>query len=1002
MNFEGYEKQYLLYSEFATTMVRILELAIAHTGGIRSPQSVQARAKHPNRLRKRLEEAELLKSETIETDRKDLAGVRLIFYTNTEVDQFIQSGLIYANFKVEAGATKIHHPTKETGGNRYQGIHFTVRLKDDRAQLPEYAKFAGLRCEIQIQTVLNHAWSETSHDIVYKNFLGDGYGSEARERIKRRFDAIMDKYLLPAGYEFQRIQYDYQRLEVGKELFDRDAIASLQNAQNNNERYEVLETLRDYTLPHYDDVQGIYGDLIGPLVEAAHHARSTLTVPIDSTFGQLQGHKPEYVVRTIVDIINRHAYADVVRSFEALCDIYRGEDNEQPRNHIINAVKQLAEYNIHAWNSVGPGIQTILADCISRLSADDGNALREIVFVVWREILSPTISGTTSKGDTITLHHGAVPVSDELRGLRTKVIDALFALFDPTIPLDDQRNILGILNVATTTDHQAPTDPMLAVSMTDAARIINFLASRAEKLSYEILEHLEERFLWDYRTAKGIVAAGSERFACIPQAEALISAIEAFRDQINGDENFVKYKVLVGFESVFPQHWVNQDDDYLQIDAYRRKECDQFVENISIDNIGGWLPLIEQCAATQSNDLATFPLFGDFLVKLATAKPDLAEIMVYKASERLLHFLPGLLDGLYKSGATAIYERVRESQLGDDTQLVALARHFRNCHPPAPNVILSILHRALEIGDNVAVIESLIYNMTAPADAFPSHDEFFVPAITYLTEKRDPRWVRGVWYLDSVAPFFASLSLVDTNLILENLLTLSRIDSEAERILGRIATYHLQTVWDFFGKRLAAEKPQEAGDGRYEAVPFALHSLRKQLSIDAAMAVAAGRQWYALKPALFRFGGGRLLHSAFPDCTEQFANHLVGLVNEGDDIDAKFVLSIMQNYHGEPAAHPVLQAIVAKYPTDQKKMTEVIIAFDNTGGVWGEDGYANALRAKKELMAAWLKDPRPEVKAFAEAHIRQLDLQIISEQRSADQRKEMRSRESDEEDGVAG
>ena len=88
-----------------------------------------------------------------------------------------------------------------------------------------------MRCEIQIQTILSYAWSETSHDIIYKDKPRDGFGSKARDLIPNRLNQIMDKYLLPAGYEFQRVQHDYERLQQGKELFDRDAIRSVGRSQ---------------------------------------------------------------------------------------------------------------------------------------------------------------------------------------------------------------------------------------------------------------------------------------------------------------------------------------------------------------------------------------------------------------------------------------------------------------------------------------------------------------------------------------------------------------------------------------------------------------------------------------------------------------------------------------------------------------------------------------------------------------------------------------------------
>ena len=46
------------------------------------PQSVQCRAKGIESLRRRLAEEGKLDTQTLELDRRDLAGTRLIFYTN--------------------------------------------------------------------------------------------------------------------------------------------------------------------------------------------------------------------------------------------------------------------------------------------------------------------------------------------------------------------------------------------------------------------------------------------------------------------------------------------------------------------------------------------------------------------------------------------------------------------------------------------------------------------------------------------------------------------------------------------------------------------------------------------------------------------------------------------------------------------------------------------------------------------------------------------------------
>jgi ppGpp synthetase/RelA/SpoT-type nucleotidyltranferase len=127
----------------------ILEKAI-QASNLPRPQSIQHRAKAPKSLKARLEESGKLDSENIESERRDLAGVRLIFYTNTDIERFLNSRVIVENFEIERDATRIHHPTAENKERRYRAIHYTVRMKEDRVKLPEYSRFNGMRCEIQI------------------------------------------------------------------------------------------------------------------------------------------------------------------------------------------------------------------------------------------------------------------------------------------------------------------------------------------------------------------------------------------------------------------------------------------------------------------------------------------------------------------------------------------------------------------------------------------------------------------------------------------------------------------------------------------------------------------------------------------------------------------------------------------------------------------------------------------------------------------------------------
>ncbi|MBX3370760.1 MAG: hypothetical protein KF793_10250, partial [Nitrospira sp.] len=117
----------------------------------------------------------------------------------------------------------------------------------------------------------------------------------------------------------------------------------------------------------------------------------------------------------------------------------------------------------------------------------------------------------------------------------------------------------------------------------------------------------------------------------------------------------------------------------------------------------------------------------------------------------------------------------------------------------------------------------------------------------------------------------------------------------------------------------------------------------------------------------------------------------------GGDTEAEFVLAILHNYQGKVSTHVVLKEIVSRFPEDEHKLSGVRSSINSTGAVWGELGLAEAWQAKKETLTEWLTDERPTVKTFAEKHIAQLDLMIMSERRSAEARKEMRMRSYDEE-----
>ena len=165
------------YEKLATITAELLERAITDEGRYRL-QQIQPRAKTVESLSRRLEHIGQLGTDEIEAHRKDLAGCRIVFYTNNDVGRFVTSGLLQELFDIDWDRSKFHQPgpDQRSAAQLFQSYNYVLKLKPDRTTLLEYREFEGLYCEVQVQTSLNHAWAEMAHDTIYKRPESKGFG----------------------------------------------------------------------------------------------------------------------------------------------------------------------------------------------------------------------------------------------------------------------------------------------------------------------------------------------------------------------------------------------------------------------------------------------------------------------------------------------------------------------------------------------------------------------------------------------------------------------------------------------------------------------------------------------------------------------------------------------------------------------------------------------------------------------------------------------------------
>ncbi|BCR03865.1 (p)ppGpp synthetase [Desulfuromonas versatilis] len=134
----------------------------------------------------------------------DLLGLRIIcpFLEDLETVE----GLLVKNFEVvELERKGARHSFREFG---YDSVHLLIRL--DRELLGETLPHSAAVAEVQLRTILQDAWAEVEHELIYKSDI-----SLPNESVKRKL-ASLNATLTLSDLIFQEIR-DYQR-----EIRDRD------------------------------------------------------------------------------------------------------------------------------------------------------------------------------------------------------------------------------------------------------------------------------------------------------------------------------------------------------------------------------------------------------------------------------------------------------------------------------------------------------------------------------------------------------------------------------------------------------------------------------------------------------------------------------------------------------------------------------------------------------------------------------------------------------------
>ncbi|MCK4735921.1 MAG: hypothetical protein KAT65_25930, partial [Methanophagales archaeon] len=131
-------------------------------------------------------------------------GIRIIAYYKEDVDRIGE--IIIREFDVDWENSIDKAQTLEPDRFGYLSVHYVVSLSSPRKELTEWEAFANIKAEIQVRTILQHAWAEIDHKLTYKAV------EEAPKKLRRRLFRL-SALLELADDEFSNLSKLFEEVE---------------------------------------------------------------------------------------------------------------------------------------------------------------------------------------------------------------------------------------------------------------------------------------------------------------------------------------------------------------------------------------------------------------------------------------------------------------------------------------------------------------------------------------------------------------------------------------------------------------------------------------------------------------------------------------------------------------------------------------------------------------------------------------------------------------------
>ncbi len=954
---EQYESKIGLYRSFALSTQHLLEKLLKRNGFTK--YIVTSRGKDRSSLKNKIINNHPFGSIRRISEIDDLAGCRIISYLEADIDRIIS--LLQSNFKISKQKSKYSK-------DGYKGIRLVISLSEDRLKLDEYAIFKDLKCEIQLTTILYHAWSELEHDVIYKPEKElIKFDKPAFDSLKARFSQIME-HIVEAQRGLDFIFEEVNKLRQGKKIFDRKYIRTLMQSESINNLYENLKLFAKYVAKYGDKIPRDL-NIVETLGATIDKSTELPTERLNSPLGSFSGFNHSDIEEVVLGILDNLKYSRFEDVFNLLVKLSKSNDL-QNREKTREIIKKMARYTywpkekkIYFYPQLK--ILTILESWNKKQILENSLTIAEI----GRHILSNSYEGYSATSGTMTFHRGSLPVSTNLIQIRLRMLKILFKTFGFVKDAKEKLSLLLALETATEipNDH-GYGDDMKVMILSDAKKVVEFYLKIFSSSDLEILKKIDEQTQWLKRT-----------FADSSPAK-LINLENKFAES----DSYGLYRLLVGYD-----HDYNQYLDYEKAERSRSDRMTQLVNDITEENFDHWLKRLITLVKNYKNldDRGQFFYFHKFLNQLAKTKPEIG--LKFIAVKEFDPFIIDILSGIWQSSKRKKGEvkKILRTWVSQGKKLSMIALLLLRVNEIDEPLIMSVFRKAKELRDIDAlnnIIRSLAQIITAENKKMLS---IILCAIQELTLLKNTWWISYIW--SKAEQLFNELDEQEWDIILNNLILLPHINFESEEILSILAWKYPDKFVEYFANRISVKKRRKSGDN-YDAIPFnfaprqtdkllKLTDQHKRVFIDEIF------KWFESKHWLNYWEGAHLLRNLFPEFDPYLESKLIETIRSKKINRVRIVVHVLRAYEGEVFLHGVCKEFIKRYPTNSQYQKEIFIILSQTGVVSGEYGFVDLYKSKLNEIQSWKSDKDESIQKFLKEYESYLRDRIVSEEKRADE-----------------